>query len=54
MPVPVRGRRRAAGVTTVSLDGELLMSGERADLVALDDALKALAATDPRKSQVVG
>jgi RNA polymerase sigma factor (TIGR02999 family) len=38
----------------VALDEALVVSPEpRADLVALDDALKALAAIDPRKGQVV-
>ena len=38
----------------VSLDEALVVSAERgADLVALDDALKALATVDARKSQVV-
>ena len=41
------------GAIPVSSDEELLGSGERPDLVALDDALTALAAIDPRKSQVV-
>ena len=36
------------------LQEELLIPSEpRADLVALDDALKSLAGVDPRKSQVV-
>src|SRR5215472_14145052 len=48
-----QGQKRGAGATPVSLDEELLVTGERADLVALDDALKALAAIDPRKSQMV-
>jgi RNA polymerase sigma factor (sigma-70 family) len=34
-------------------EGLVISSGPRADLVALDDALKALAAVDPRKSRVV-
>ena len=38
----------------MSLDDALVVSQERgADLVALDDALKALAAVDARKCQVV-
>ena len=49
-----QGQKRGAGAIPVSLDGELLMSEERADLVALDDALKALAAIDPRKCRVLG
>jgi len=47
------GQKRGAGATPVSLDEKLLGSSERADLVALDDALNALAAIDPRKCQVV-
>jgi RNA polymerase sigma factor (TIGR02999 family) len=48
-----QGQKRGAGATPVWLDEELLRPDKRADLVALDDALKALAAIDPRKSQVV-
>ena len=48
-----QGQKRGAGATPVLLNEELLVSGERADLVALDDALKGLAAIDPRKSRVV-
>lgn len=48
-----RGQKRGAGVTPVWLDEQLLGCGERADLVALDDALSALAAIDPGKGQVV-
>jgi RNA polymerase sigma factor (TIGR02999 family) len=47
-------QKRGGGVATVSLDEALVVShtpGE--DLVALDDALTALAAVDPRKSHVV-
>ena len=47
-------QKRGGGAPTVSLDEALLVSGEpRQDLVALDDALNALAAFDLRKSQVV-
>ena len=46
--------KRGGGSPHVMLDEELLVSREpRADLVALDDALNALAAIDQRKSQVV-
>jgi RNA polymerase sigma-70 factor, ECF subfamily len=49
-----RYQKRGAGAETVSLDEALLVSGEpRQDLIALDDALNALAAFDLRKSQVV-
>jgi RNA polymerase sigma-70 factor (ECF subfamily) len=47
-------QKRGAGAEKVSLDEALLVSDEpRQDLIALDDALNALAAFDPRKSQVV-
>jgi RNA polymerase sigma factor (TIGR02999 family) len=46
--------KRGANARRVSLDQALEISQEReADLVALDDALSALAAIDSRKSQVV-
>ncbi|MDQ3257926.1 MAG: ECF-type sigma factor [Acidobacteriota bacterium] len=54
-----RARRRRAGKRgsnpqQVSLEDVSDVAGERAaDLVALDDALHALAAIDPRKSQLV-
>ena len=47
-------QKRGGGVPTVSLDESLEVPVEPGtDLVALDDALKRLAAIDPRKSQVV-
>ena len=47
-------QKPGGGAPTVSLDEALLVSGEpRQDLIALDDALNALAAFDLRKSQVV-
>ena len=47
-------QKRGGGAESVSLDEALLVSGEpRQDLIALDDALNALAAFDLRKSQVV-
>jgi RNA polymerase sigma-70 factor, ECF subfamily len=47
-------QKRGGGAETVSLDEALLVSGEpRQDLIALDDALNALAAFDLRKSRVV-
>lgn len=47
-------QKRGGGVTKVSLEDSLVVSPERGeDIVALDDALTALAAVDPRKSQVV-
>ena len=47
--------KRGANPNQVSLaEAQVLVSGERgADLVAIDDALTALAALDPRQSQVV-
>jgi len=46
--------KRGGGSPHISLDGEALLSPERApDLVALDEALSALAALDARKSRVV-
>ena len=49
-----RSRKRGGGATLLSLDDALVVSPEPGhDLVALDDALKALADLDPRKSQVV-
>ena len=46
--------KRGAGSPHVTLDEDMLVSTEpRADVVALDDALIALAAIDERKSQVV-
>ena len=49
-----RSLKRGAGAPRVSLDEALLVGDERGpELVALDDALQALAAVDPRKTQVV-
>ena len=49
-----RYQKRGGGAEAVSLDEALVVSGEpRQDLIALDDALNALAAFDLRKSQVV-
>jgi RNA polymerase sigma factor (TIGR02999 family) len=46
--------KRGGGAATISLDEALIVPVEPGhDLVALDDALTALAAVDPRKSQVV-
>jgi RNA polymerase sigma factor (TIGR02999 family) len=46
--------KRGGEAKQVSLDEALVISPERgADLVALDEALQALAALDPRQSQVV-
>jgi len=47
-------QKRGGEVQRVSLEESLVVYGERgADLAALDDALRALAAIDPRRSRVV-
>jgi RNA polymerase sigma factor (TIGR02999 family) len=47
-------QKRGGGASMLSLDDALVVSNEPGqDLVALDEALTALAALDPRKSQVV-
>ena len=47
-------QKRGGGTARLSFDDGLLVGGEPArDLVALDDALTALAVVDARKSQVV-
>jgi RNA polymerase sigma-70 factor (ECF subfamily) len=49
-----RYQKRGGGAARVTLDDAMLVVGDRGqDLVALDDALQALAAVDARKSQVV-
>jgi RNA polymerase sigma-70 factor, ECF subfamily len=49
-----RNLKRGGGVQHVSLDETAIVGGDRAaDLVALDDAIEALARLDPRKVQVV-
>ena len=49
-----RNDKRGGGAPKVSLDEALLVSQEAGqDLVALDDALQALALVHPRKSEVV-
>jgi RNA polymerase sigma factor (TIGR02999 family) len=49
-----RFRKRGGGAPMGSMDEALAVSNERhRDLVELDDALNALAAVDPRKSQVI-
>jgi len=46
--------KRGGDAQRVSLDEAMIVSRERgADLIALDDALRRLAAIDPRKSKVV-
>lgn len=46
--------KRGGGQLLVAFDEEIVVRNDRApDLVALDDALSALAALDPRKSQVI-
>jgi RNA polymerase sigma-70 factor (ECF subfamily) len=48
-----RYQKRGAGAQKVPLDEALLVLDSGHDLVAVDDALKALAEVDARKSQVV-
>src|SRR5499427_1226258 len=49
-----RYQKRGNKARHISLDEALLLSPERSPgLVALDDALRVLSGTDPRKSQVV-
>ena len=49
-----RYQKRGGGAATVPLDESLVVTPERSrEIVALDDALEALAAIDARKSQVV-
>ena len=46
--------KRGGGLMTISLDEAPMLAAERSpDLVALDDALNTLAATDERKSRVI-
>ncbi len=46
--------KRGGGIQHISLDDAAMVGGSRAaDLVALDDAMNALALIDPRKAQVV-
>jgi len=49
-----RSLKRGGDAPTVSLEEGLIVTSARgADMVALDDALKTLAAMDPRRSRVV-
>jgi RNA polymerase sigma factor (TIGR02999 family) len=48
-----RAAKRGLGKEPVSLDTEVAAPGPRVDVVALDDALEALSAMEPRASQVV-
>jgi RNA polymerase sigma-70 factor (ECF subfamily) len=45
--------KRGCGMRRVSLDEAVIVGDRAADLVALDDAMNALARLDPRKVQVV-
>lgn len=45
--------KRGGGIRHISLDEVAVAGGRSSDLVALDDAMKALARLDPRKEQVV-
>ena len=48
-----RGQKRGGAMRRVLFDERMVSIDTRYDLVALDDALNALAAVDPRRSQVV-
>jgi len=49
-----RNQKRGGGVSPLPLDEGLIISSEpHADVLALDDALKALATVDERKSRVI-
>jgi RNA polymerase sigma factor (TIGR02999 family) len=48
-----RNLKRGRGVQQVSLEEAAVVCGRATDLVALDDAMNALALLDPRKVQVV-
>jgi RNA polymerase sigma-70 factor, ECF subfamily len=49
-----RSKKRGAGVSKITLEEALIRPKEKdAELIALDDALSALAEADPRKSRVV-
>ncbi len=49
-----RYAKRGGGAFQVSLDEAAVVSKERsAEFIALNDAMKSLAAIDPRKSQIV-
>jgi RNA polymerase sigma factor (TIGR02999 family) len=49
-----RNKKRGGAIFHLPLDEALIVCNEpRADLIALDDALKALAAVDDRKSRVI-
>jgi RNA polymerase sigma factor (TIGR02999 family) len=45
--------KRGARADVLPLEGEIAAPGRAVDVVALDDALEALSAVDPRPSQVV-
>ena len=48
-----RFQKRGGGALSVTFDEQLAVSARDTDLVALDDALELLAATDERKARVV-
>ncbi|MEO7660531.1 MAG: sigma-70 family RNA polymerase sigma factor [Pyrinomonadaceae bacterium] len=49
-----RFAKRGGGVRNIPLDEAMVANDARAEeLIALDDALKALAALDPRKSEII-
>src|SRR5579862_8283391 len=45
--------KRGAGIPHIALDEVAVVSDRTADLVALDDAMNALARIDPRKVQII-
>lgn len=46
-------QKRGGGAQKVTLDEAMIVEGDRPDLIALDDALTALAAANERQAQVV-
>lgn len=48
-----RYQKRGGGAHEVALDEEIVAPARHADLIALDDALEAMAVLDPRKAQMV-
>jgi RNA polymerase sigma factor (TIGR02999 family) len=51
----VQAAKRGAGAKKVSLEESVVLgaSGQASDVVAIDDALKSLAAVDPQQSRIV-
>jgi RNA polymerase sigma factor (TIGR02999 family) len=48
-----RRGKRGGGVAVTSVDGHAVTSAPSVDIVALDDALRRLAAVDPQQSRIV-